>query len=157
MMILGGLAFIQGNFIGGMWWFLIGSFLRSAAITSYRQLLVRKMLSDKPVRRFMNDEPVTVTPDITIETLQEEYVKQHHFSLYPVVEGNKLIGCITAREIEKVSEEERAQKTVGDLLSVCSAANTVSPDTDAIKLVTEMSVPMPIPFIWSWRVSAWSE
>ncbi len=99
------------------------------------------MLSDKPVRRFMNDEPVTVTPDITIETLQEEYVKQHHFSLYPVVEGNKLIGCITAREIEKVSEEERAQKTVGDLLSVCSAANTVSPDTDAIKLVTEMSRP----------------
>jgi len=141
MMILGGLAFIQGNFIGGMWWFLIGSFLRSAAVTSYRQLLVREMLSEKPVRRFMNDEPVTVTPDITIETLQEEYVKQHHFSLYPVVEGTKLIGCITAREIEKVSEEERAQKTVADLLSVCSAANTVSPDTDAIKLVTEMSRP----------------
>lgn len=141
MMILGVLAFIQGAFIGGMWWFLIGAFLRGAANDSYRQLLVREMLSDKPVRRFMNDEPVTVTPGITIEAFLEKYVKQYRFSQYPVVEGAKLIGCISVRETEKVPEDERAQTSVADLLSSCSPANTVSADTNAIKLVTEMSQP----------------
>ncbi len=141
MMILGGFAFIQGAFIGGMWWFLIGAFLRSAATTSYRQLQIKEMLSDKPVRRFMNEDPVTVTPDISIETFLEKYVKRHRFSQYPVVEGSRLVGCITAQEIEKVPEEERAERRISELVSSCAPANTVSPDTDAIKLVTEMSHP----------------
>lgn len=139
MMILGGISFIQGAVIGGMWWFLIGAFLRGAANDSYRQLLIREMLSDKPVRRFMNDEPVTVSPYITIEAFLEEYVKQHHYRNYPVVEGTKLVGCISAGEVMTVPEEERTQKRVVDLLNSCSAANTVSPDTDAIELVAAMS------------------
>lgn len=141
MMFLGGLAFVQGNFIGGMWWLLIGAFLRSAAVTSYRQLLVKEMLSDTPVRRFMNDEPVTVTTDITVDALLHDYVNQYHFRLYPVVEGTKLIGCVTANEIEQVPEEERVRKRVSDLLTSCTSSNIVSPDTDAIKLLTEMSRP----------------
>lgn len=139
MMFLGGLAFIQGNFIGGMWWLLIGVFLRSAASTSYQQLLVREMLVDSPVRRFMNDEPITVTPDTTVDAMLEDYVNQYHFRLYPVVDGTRLIGCVTAREIEQIPEEERTRKSVGELVSSCTPANTVSPDTDAIKLLTEMS------------------
>lgn len=34
LIILGVISFIRGNFIGGMWWFLIGLFLRNAAKSS---------------------------------------------------------------------------------------------------------------------------
>ena len=34
LMLLGVLAFFQGQFVGGMWWLLIGAFLRSAATAS---------------------------------------------------------------------------------------------------------------------------
>jgi Zn-dependent protease/CBS domain-containing protein len=141
MMILGGLIFIQGAFISGMWWFLIGTFLRTAASNSYQQLRVREMLSNKPVSRFMNDEPVTVAPDLSVEAMLGNVVRQHRFRLYPVVDGGKLVGCVTASEIEAVPETERAHKTVAEVLSSCSAANTVSPDTDAVKLITEMGRP----------------
>lgn len=141
MMILGGVGFIQGAFIGGMWWFLIGAFLRSAADSSYRQILVRDMLSDRPVRRFMNEEPVTVSPDITIATLLGEYVKQYHFRFYPVVEGAKLIGCVSKQKAEGVPENERSRKTVADVIDACSEVNTVPPDTDASELLNEMSRP----------------
>lgn len=139
MMILGGVAFIQGAIIGGMWWFLIGAFLRSAANSSYRQLLIKDMLSDVPVRRFMNDNPVTVNPDISLVDFQEDYIKQHRFSKYPVVEGNKLVGCIAADVLEGLPEEELSEKRVGDVMASCTTANTVNPETDAIKLITEMS------------------
>jgi Zn-dependent protease/predicted transcriptional regulator len=141
MMILGGLAFVQGVFISGMWWFLIGTFLRAAAMNSFQQLQIREMLSHQPVSRFMNDEPVTVSPRITVESLLQEYVQQHHYSLYPVVEGERLVGCVTLDAIRNTPEEQRATKTVSELTSPCSAANTVSPDSDAVKLVTEMAGP----------------
>lgn len=141
LMILGGIAFIQGSYIGGMWWFLIGAFLRSAASGSYQQLLIKEMLSDKPVRRFMNEDPVTVTPDISIDTFLENYVKRYRFSQYPVVEDSRLVGCISVQDIEKLPGEERAERHISDVLGSCAPANTVSPDTDAIKLVTEMSHP----------------
>jgi hypothetical protein len=66
MMFLGVVAFIQGNFIGGMWWFLIGLFLRRVAEASYQQLLLHDVLHDQPVKRFMRRDPVTVSPSVTV-------------------------------------------------------------------------------------------
>jgi CBS domain-containing protein len=141
LMILGILAFIQGSFIGGMWWFLIGVFLRGAADASYRQLIVREMLSDKPVRHFMNANPITVPPAATINQLLEDYVYQYYFKLFPVVDNDRLIGCVTLKDIKKVPRERWSQTTVNDLTTPCSPENTVSPNTAAVKLVTEMAQP----------------
>ncbi|HRX87132.1 MAG TPA: site-2 protease family protein, partial [Phycisphaerae bacterium] len=44
LIILGVLSIITGNFLGGMWWVLIGLFLRQAAQMSYQQLLIRRVL-----------------------------------------------------------------------------------------------------------------
>ena len=62
LIVLGWSQFISGNLIGGVWWFLIGMFIRSAAQMSYQQVLVRKALDGEPVSRFMNTDPVTVPP-----------------------------------------------------------------------------------------------
>ncbi len=141
LMILGGLAFIQGSFIGGMWWFLIGAFLRGAAKTSYQQLLIHAILSNTPVRRWMNIAPVTVSPATTIAQLLENYVYKHHCKMFPVVEDSKLLGCVTTEGIKQIPREQWVQKTAGDLLTPSSPANTVSPDTDAAKLMADMVKP----------------
>jgi Zn-dependent protease len=39
---LGIWAFIQGRWIGGLWYLLLGMFLREAAIASYRDVLLRQ-------------------------------------------------------------------------------------------------------------------
>ena len=56
LMILGVISFIGGNFIGGLWYFLIGIFIRSASQMSYRQLLVKNALSGEPINRFRSEE-----------------------------------------------------------------------------------------------------
>jgi Zn-dependent protease/CBS domain-containing protein len=141
LMLLGLLAFLQGLFIAGMWWFLIGAFLRGAAIASYKQLLVQEALQEQSVRRFMSPDPVTVAPSITIDQLVQDYVYRHHFKLFPVVEDSKLLGCITTREIKKVPHDQWRQRTVGELANPCSANNTVSPNANAMDVLSMMIVP----------------
>jgi Zn-dependent protease/predicted transcriptional regulator len=141
LMVLGVLAFIQGNFIGGMWWLLIGAFLRAAASASYRQLLVRETLKGHPVSKFMQRNPVSVAPSLSIRELVEDYIYQYYFKLFPVVEDGKLRGCITTDVVKQISKQDWDQKKVGDFTEKCSQQNSVSPDQDASTLMTGMFKP----------------
>ncbi|UCG51526.1 MAG: site-2 protease family protein [Candidatus Latescibacterota bacterium] len=136
---LGVLNAVTGNLVGGIWYFLIGMFLRGAANMSYQQLLVRRSLEGETVRRFMHVNPITVTPDIPISTLVEEYVYKYHFKMFPVVDGERLIGCVRTREIKDLSRETWMQKTVRDLTIECSDENSIHPDTDAIAALSKMN------------------
>jgi Zn-dependent protease/predicted transcriptional regulator len=141
LMVFGVLAFIQGSFVAGMWWVLIGAFLRSAANSSYQQLLVREALRDKPVRELMSTDPVTVGSATTLERLLEDYVYRHHFKMLPVVDAGELKGCVTVRDIKQVPREKWSSATVADVLSPPSSQNTVSPDSPASRLLADMGRP----------------
>lgn len=129
-----------GNFIGGMWWFLIGIFLYNAARMSYQQLLTRRALEGESVRRFMKTDPVTVPPDLTLDRLVEDYVYAFHHKMYPVVtDSGKIEGCITTRQIKVIPREEWNQRQVGQVAAPCSGENSISADTDAIKALSLMN------------------
>jgi Zn-dependent protease len=141
LMILGVFAVTQGNFIGGMWWFLIGIFLRGAASASYQQLLMHEVLRDQPIERFMRRDPVTVSPSITVQEWVEDYVYRHHFKMFPVVEDSNLLGCISIRSIKRIPRDEWQYKTVRDFMEPCSKINTVSADMDTTKMLATMVRP----------------
>jgi len=141
MMILGVLWVLQGIFIAGMWWFLIGVFLRVTAAASFKQVLLQEALQDQPIRRFMTSQPLTVPPSLSIEQLVQDYIYRHHFKMFPVLENSRLLGCITTREVKTVPQEKWSDRTVGELTSPCSADNTVSPDTDAMQVLSLMTQP----------------
>jgi Zn-dependent protease/CBS domain-containing protein len=139
LIILGVLEVLRGNFIGGMWWFLIGMFLKGAAQTSYQQLVVRKALEGEHVRRFMNDHPVTVPAAATVQDLVEDYIYKHHYKMFPVMEGDNLVGCVSTREVKEVPREEWSRDTVGRLAAKCSPENTIAPDADATQALARMN------------------
>jgi len=138
LIVLGVVSFITGNFVSGVWWFLIGMFLRGAAGQSYRQLLLRRELEGEPVRRFMTTEPVTVDPDLYVRDLVEQYVFRTHHKLYPVVDDGRLMGCVTLAQVKEVPREKWDWTRVRELASGCSAENTLSPDSDAMEALTRM-------------------
>ncbi|MFM8313810.1 MAG: site-2 protease family protein [Deltaproteobacteria bacterium] len=131
IMALGVLTFLFRNFVGGMWYFLIGMFLREAAAFSYQQTVLKKSLEGEWVARFMNTNPVTVSPELTLKELMDQYLMKHQFKMFPVVENGKLLGCISVRELKKVGQEKWSQSQVRDHLTTVSSKNTVSPATDA--------------------------
>ncbi|MDH4074092.1 MAG: site-2 protease family protein, partial [Gammaproteobacteria bacterium] len=141
LMVLGVITFLQGNIIGGMWWFLIGIFLRNVAAASYQRLVLHEMLHREPVSRFMRSEPVTVPPSITIREWVEDYVYRHHFKMFPVVDGGQLLGCVSIDNIRKVPRGEWDIRTVRDVMEPGTDANTVPAGMAAEKLLTAMVQP----------------
>ena len=139
LIILGVVTFIGGNPLGGMWYFLIGLFLRGAARMSYQQLLIRRALEGEPVGRFMNPQPVTVPPDTTVQELVENHIYKHHFKMFPVVENGHLQGCVTTRDVRNVPQEEWPLRTVADILEECGEKNTIDTEADAMDALSQMS------------------
>ena len=139
LIIMGILNILRGSFINGMWWALIGLFVQSAARGSYEQLKTRRALEGEKVRRFMRPDPVTVTPSTTIEQLVEEYIYKYHFKMFPVVESENMVGCITTKQLKDIPKEEWGQKTVGEIVSTCSPDNTISVDEDAVVALSKMN------------------
>jgi Zn-dependent protease len=140
LIVLGIFSFFTGNFIGGMWWFLIGMFLNSAARMSYQQLLTRQALQGESVSRFMTRDPVAVSPSTTLDSLVNDYVYRYQFKMFPVVsDSDRIEGCITTKELKDVPREEWKIKRVGDVLKPCPLDNTVSAESDAMDALSIMN------------------
>ncbi len=139
LIFLGILSFLRGNVIGGIWWFLIGLFLRSAAQMSYQQLMIRKSLEGEPVRRFMNPRPVTVPPGLTVAELVEDYVYKYHYKMFPVLDDGRLVGCVTTRDVREIPRDRWSTETVAEMAERCPQEATISPDTDAVKAMAIMN------------------
>jgi Zn-dependent protease/CBS domain-containing protein len=139
LIILAVLAVLQGNFIVGMWWFLIGMFIRAAAGMSYQRLLMRQTLHGERVLRFMNASPVTAPRSISLQQLVEDYIYKYQHKMFPVVDGSTLAGCITTRDVKAIPRERWAQTTVADVYKPCSSDNTIAADADALEALSLMT------------------
>lgn len=126
------------NLIGGIWTFIIGMFVRSAARSSYGQLVVREALEGAKVKQFMVKEAVSVRPETTVKDLVDDFIYKYHFKMYPVVEGDRLVGCVTLDQVKTVGRDEWPSHRVEELARSCSAENTIGPDADVTVALAQM-------------------
>lgn len=136
---LGLLMIFTGAVFAGLWIILIGWFLRNAASMSYQQLLLRQALEGEPVQRFMNPNVITVTPDLSLQQLADDYIYRYYHKLFPVVVDGQLAGCVTVDRVKEVPREEWNQRTVADVVDQCTNQNTIGADADAMAALTQMS------------------
>lgn len=139
IIFLGALSVFRGNLIGGIWWILIGMFMRGASQMSYQQLVTRRSLEGEKVRRFMVSSPVTVSPSISVEELVEDYIYRYHFKMFPVVKDERLLGCVNVNQVKSIPRHEWSSRDVGQLATHCSKDNTIGPDEDAMKALSLMN------------------
>jgi Zn-dependent protease len=139
LIVLGVYRVLTGDLVGGMWWFLIGLFVRFAAQASYQQVVMREALRGVPVRRIMTADPITVPPGITIADLIDDYVYRHRHNMFPVVDGGRLVGCVSLNEIKRVARDRWPSTTVAEVMRPCSGATAISPDMDAMAVLAHMT------------------
>lgn len=136
LMLLGGISLLGGAFVGGMWWILIGAFVRFAARGSYQQMLVGQMLEGKKVRDVMDTDVVTVDRSLSLRKFVDDYVYRFRSRLFPVMDGDRLVGCASVDRLKAVPESEWKTKAVAEITEACSAENTVAPDQDLAELTS---------------------
>jgi Zn-dependent protease len=133
-------AFWASDWIGGIWWVLLGFFVRSAASGAYQQLLLRQVLEAETVGRLMHPHPVAVPRSLALTEWVRNYVYRYPFKMFPVLDDSgRLIGCIKVRRLREVPREEWERQTVGAFVERCGPENTVPAHADAMRALSLMS------------------
>jgi Zn-dependent protease len=130
----------SGNFVGAMWYFLIGMFLKGAARSSYQQLMIRMALEGEPVGRFMNTHPIAAPSRISLEDFVKDYVYRYHHQMFPVLDASEnLAGCVTTNLVKAVPRDEWDRHSLQEVLQLRSSRNTVAPTEDAVNALATMN------------------
>jgi Zn-dependent protease/predicted transcriptional regulator len=139
LMIMGGFNILGGNAAGGFWYILIGFFLRNAALSSFRQLSLKQVLERVKVKDLMTENPVSVSPDLSLGNLVEDYILKHHHPAYPVTENGILLGLIHMDRVKSVPRDQWATRTVRDVMTPSGDLSRALPNdsaSDLLKLFT---------------------
>ena len=125
IIFIGFMHLIRGNVIGGVWWILIGSFLFSAANSSYQSLLIKQSFAGKSVKEYMNTDPVTVPSHITLQEFVDEYLYRYHYKMFPVTQEGRISGLITLNALKAVPQEKWATMQVVQIMQKAAKENTL--------------------------------
>ncbi len=127
----GSVPFFGTGFIGGLWLIFIGWFLRSAAQSSYQQLVVHDLLEGVRVRALMKSDPTWVQPATTIGTLVHDFMMQSGESAFAVIRLGEFVGLVTLEDVRKVPRDQWEQTTVESVMTPREQLESVSADDDA--------------------------
>lgn len=129
--LLGLFWLVFGHPIAGLWWGLLGLFVRAAARGSYRQLLAQRMLSGVPVRRVMVDRPVTVDPELGLQALVDDYFLRYRHDAYPVAADGVPLGWVTPGHVKGLAGGALPRLTVRAVMAPLAHDEVIQPDADA--------------------------
>lgn len=128
----------SGGLTVGIWYVLIGLFLRGAADSSYRRVIMKQALAGEPVSRFMTPNPITVPPDITLRQFVDDWVYRYYHEMFPVVEAGHLRGCLTINRLKGIDHEHWDRTKVGDVMLGCRDETAIDADEDAMIALSRM-------------------
>jgi Zn-dependent protease/predicted transcriptional regulator len=138
LILLGILNAFSGNLVGGMWFALIGLFVRAAAAGSYQQLVTKQVLGHIPVRTAMTKQVVSAPADATIADLVDDYFLGRNLKLVPVIAGGRPVGLVDVRAAKSVPRGEWERRQIADIMTPLSPDNTISGDADTGEALQHM-------------------
>jgi len=143
LIVFGVLSAIGGAGLASLWWVILGMFIRFAADASNFQLQAATALKGKSVREYMTPNPKTVSPDVSVAELVENWIYRYSFEFFPVVEAGNLLGSISLHEVRAIPPGERAGTKVGDIMIPCSDHNTIPSHATASDALAKVQTSSP--------------
>ncbi len=144
LFIFGGIWLVfAGYWINGIWFALIGWFLESAAVGSYRQLLMQEMLKGHVASEVMSRDCVLIPPETTINSLVNENILATGRRCFPVVSGSQVVGMMTLNNVRAVPQDRWNQETVRGAMTPFDKLKWVKPDEElsaVLRLLTENDI-----------------
>ncbi|HYD32891.1 MAG TPA: site-2 protease family protein [Azospirillaceae bacterium] len=138
LILMGLYSVLAGDLLTGLWWFLIGLFVRAASAGAYQQTLARSLFAGQPVSRFMRRDPVAVEARLPLGGFVDDYVFHHYYKSFPVLDSGRLVGCVRVEDVKKVSRDRWPVVRVREVMEPCGDTNTISPDLDAGRALARM-------------------
>lgn len=144
LFIFGGIFLIfQGLWINGLWFALIGWFLESAAVSSYRQISLQEALRGHTASEVMTRDCPTVDPDLTIERLVNDQILAQGRRCFPVASDDQVLGLVTLHNVKSVPRELWPTRTMRQAMTPFDRLKSVPPTEDlssVLKVMTESDI-----------------
>lgn len=138
LLIIGIFAIFRGNLVNGVYSVAIGWFLQNAASQGLQQVEQQAALRDVTVQRLMQRDPLTVDPDLDVQSLVDVYVLGQNVRGLPVCDDGRLVGIITVNDIKEVPRDEWRRRRVSELMTTLPQLQTVgetTPVNDALQMM----------------------
>lgn len=126
------------SFVSGIWFLLIGLFMKQSATGSYQAVMLRRTLEGVQVRQIMTENVVTVDWLISVDHLVHDYIYKHQFTNFPVFDRNEFIGMVSLEEVKKISKDLWDFKQVRDIMVPVEHVSCLKPTDDAAEALSKM-------------------
>jgi PDZ domain-containing secreted protein/Zn-dependent protease/CBS domain-containing protein len=127
-----------GGGAGGLWFVFLGWFIIQAAQGESSYAAVQQLLAGRRVREFMTPDPDVVDPRDSVGNLLDAAIGPRAHSAYPVVEAGRLVGMVGLRRAGTVPFEERAQKSVAEVMVPIEELETLRSDTEMMEALATL-------------------
>ena len=122
---------LGSGFINGIWLIFIGWFLQSAAVQSYRKVVVQDILEDVPVKQMMCTDVPVVHANLSVQTLIDNYIMQSDNRAFIVLDDDKMLGLVTIEDVRKVAPESRNTMLIRNVITPSQKIVVVAPEEEA--------------------------
>jgi CBS domain-containing protein len=133
LIFVGVFSLTRGDAFGGLWYILIGWFIKDASAASYHQVRLDEALRGVTVRDAMVEAVETVPSTASVAEAAREQFMRTGYGGYPVKRGDAVVGLLCLKDVLRLSAEER---------EATSVQGAMRPLTDAI--VTDPDAPLPV-------------
>jgi CBS domain-containing protein len=114
--VVGILLFLRGDAIGGIWLVLIGFILGQSARGAVLQTEFSSRIGGLRVADVMDDEPVAIPEDASIERALDEYFLRYRWPWFPVVDPHqRFLGLVERGAADSVPEVSRTSQTIHEI------------------------------------------
>lgn len=127
--LLGGTA---DAVLSGIVRILFGYFLITLARAQWRQARMIAPFLNLTVRDFVRPVRAVVPSDAMVSEVVDDFFRPMRMDLFPVADGDRLLGCIDARDVEAREKRQWPWLRASELMRPYDDAKVVSPDVDAV-------------------------
>ncbi len=130
LMAIGVVFFIFGNLFDGIYFFIVGLFLRGIAAGSFQQMIAEETLSGLTARDAAMQNCEIVTPGESVESVVDNYVLLRNVRCFPVQSNDDLLGLATLEDIRHVPRDQWPFTPIEKAMTTVDRLHSVSPDED---------------------------
>jgi Zn-dependent protease/CBS domain-containing protein len=139
LIFAGVFSLIGGDSLGGLWYILIGWFIKDASAASYHQVRLDEALRGVTVRDAMVEAVLTVPGSGSVaEAAREIFMRTGHGS-YPVTRGETVVGLLYLKDVLRLSPEEREATSVQGAMRPLTDGIVIDPDVPLPRAIARMA------------------
>ena len=128
---------LDAIFNGG-YFVLLGWFLSSIAVSSYRQVAWREAMQGITAASAMVADFMTISPDMSLMHLVRDYIQPNRYRSFVVAAEGRFLGVVNIEDIRRVRQDRWDTTPAGLVMTPASKVITAAPEEEGVGIAEKM-------------------